>query len=189
MTSSAPVYDLMLLLDPEAQDTARAKVVADARTAIQAGGELARHDDWGTRPLAYPIGRRTAAEYHLLQFHPGRAELLGELDRSLRIADGILRFRLIKLKPGVPPAPDMRPVASPHAQAPAQPVTDAPAQPAAQASAPGSQAPGHVDGDGVAASEGQGAGGQAPAGGGGAPASEAAGEEGAEQALPAGESA
>ncbi len=108
MTLPAPTYDLMLLLDPQAEDAARAKIVADARSAIEAQGELVRHDEWGERALAYPIQRRANAEYHLLQFHAGTPELLAGLDRSLRITDGILRFRIIKLKPGVPEAPDMR---------------------------------------------------------------------------------
>ncbi|HXW58083.1 MAG TPA: 30S ribosomal protein S6 [Solirubrobacteraceae bacterium] len=108
MTLPAPTYDLTLLLDPDAEEATRAKIVADARAAIEARGELERLDEWGTRPLSYPIDRRRAADYYLLQFHASTPELLAELQRSLRITDGILRFRLIKLKPGVPPAPDLR---------------------------------------------------------------------------------
>jgi small subunit ribosomal protein S6 len=108
MTLPPPTYDLVMLLDPQAEDAARAKIVADARAAIEAQGELLRHDEWGERPLAYPIERKASAEYHLLQFHAGDTELLSGLDRTLRITDGVLRFRIIKLKPGVPDAPDMR---------------------------------------------------------------------------------
>jgi small subunit ribosomal protein S6 len=108
MTLPAPTYDLVMLLDPQAEDDARAKLVAEARAAIEAQGEFLRHDDWGTRALTYPIDRRAVAEYHLLQFHAGKPELLGSLERSLRIADDILRFRIVKLKPGVPDAPDMK---------------------------------------------------------------------------------
>ena len=108
MTPPSPTYDLVLLLDPQAQDTARAKIVADARAAIEAQGELLRHDEWGERPLAYPIERKASAEYHLLQFHVGETELLSALEHTLRITDGVLRFRIIKLGPGVPDAPDMR---------------------------------------------------------------------------------
>ncbi|HTU77451.1 MAG TPA: 30S ribosomal protein S6 [Solirubrobacteraceae bacterium] len=112
MTPPAPTYDLVLLLDPQAQESARAKIVADTRATIEGQGELLRHDEWGERPLAYPIERRTSAEYHLLQFHANAAELLSELPRTLRITDGVLRFRLIKLARGVPDAPDMRSSAS-----------------------------------------------------------------------------
>jgi small subunit ribosomal protein S6 len=112
MTLPAPTYDLVLLLDPEAEETTRAKLLADARAAIEAQGEFLRHDEWGNRTLSYPIDRKAVAEYHLLQFHARTPELLSTLDRSLRIADGIVRFRLIKLKPGVPDAPDMRAAAT-----------------------------------------------------------------------------
>jgi small subunit ribosomal protein S6 len=108
MTLPAPTYDLTLLLDSQAEEETRAKIVADARAAIDAQGELLRHDDWGERALTYPIQRKASAEYHLLQFHADTPDLLAELKRSLRITDGILRFRIIKLKPGVPEAPDMR---------------------------------------------------------------------------------
>jgi small subunit ribosomal protein S6 len=108
MTLPPPIYDLVLLLDTQLEEPARAKIVADARASIEAQGDLVRYDPWGERVLAYPIARKTSAEYHLLQFHAGSPQLLDSLEHSLRIIDGILRFRIIKLKPGVPEAPDMR---------------------------------------------------------------------------------
>lgn len=105
MTLPAPTYDLVLLLDPEAEEATRQKILADTRAAIEAEGEFLRHDGWGDRALTYPIDRKAVAEYHLLQFHAGAPELLSGLDRTLRITDGIVRFRIIKLKPGVPEAP------------------------------------------------------------------------------------
>jgi ribosomal protein S6 len=99
----------MLLLDPSAEQPVRAKIIADVLGAISAGGELTRHDEWGERALTYPIDHKTSAEYHLFQFHAASPELLGGLSRTLSITDGIIRFRTVKLKPGTPPAPDVRP--------------------------------------------------------------------------------
>ena len=107
MTKSEPTYDLVLLLDPQVEEETRAKILADTRDAIAAKGEVVGDQDWGARALAYPIERKTDAEYHLLQFHASTPELLGELDRTLRITDGILRFRIVKLEPGTPDPPDM----------------------------------------------------------------------------------
>ncbi|HEX7609090.1 MAG TPA: 30S ribosomal protein S6 [Solirubrobacteraceae bacterium] len=146
MTLPAPTFDLVLVLDPQAEDSVRAKIVADSRAAIEAGGELLRHDEWGERALAYPIERHANGEYHLLQFHRASAELLEGLDRTLRITDGILRFRIIKLKPGVPDAPDV-PGSAPAAPvavtaAPAAPAEEQPAEtPAAEAPAAAAPAP------------------------------------------------
>jgi len=124
MTSPAPTYDLVLLLDPQAEESARAKIVADTRATVEAQGELLRYDAWGERPLTYPIDKKTSAEYHLLQFHAGSAELLSGLDRTLRITDGVLRFRIVKLAPGVPDAPDMRSSSSVPAPAPRRTEAD-----------------------------------------------------------------
>jgi small subunit ribosomal protein S6 len=46
-----------------------------------------------------------------MQFH-GPAELLANLQRTLRITDGVVRFRIIKLEPGTP-APPARPERAP----------------------------------------------------------------------------
>jgi small subunit ribosomal protein S6 len=130
VTLPAPTYDLVLLLDTQAEDVARAKILADARSSIEQRGELLRDDDWGERPLAYPIRRRKSAEYHLFQFHAADTGLLSGLDRTLRITDGVIRFRLIKLRPGVPDPPDMRATAAgarrPEGEAPAPPAVDEP---------------------------------------------------------------
>jgi small subunit ribosomal protein S6 len=112
MTLPAPTYDLVLLLDPQAEESVRAKIVADTREAIAAKGELTHHDEWGERPLAYPIDHKATAEYHLLQFHATAVELIAELNRTLHITDGVIRFRINKLKPGTPAAPDMAPGAA-----------------------------------------------------------------------------
>jgi small subunit ribosomal protein S6 len=106
MTLPAPTYDLVILLDPQAEESTRLKIVADARAAIESEGEFLRHDEWGNRTMTYPIDHKTQAEYHLLQFH-ATPELLSTLNRTLRIVDEVIRFRIIKLAPGTPEAPEM----------------------------------------------------------------------------------
>jgi small subunit ribosomal protein S6 len=142
MTLPAPTYDLVLMIDPQAEETTRAKIVADARQAIEAQGELLRHDEWGDRAMAYPIDHKTNAEYHLLQFHT-TPELLSTLNRTLRITDELIRFRVIKLAPGTPEAPDM-PAASGAGTAPrteTEPSTAAPAAEAPIAEVPAAEVP------------------------------------------------
>ena len=153
MTLPAPTYDLVLLLDPQAEEPTRAKLVGDTRAAIEAQGELLRHDEWGERALAYPIDRKASAIYHLFQFHVGDTALLESLNRTLQIADEAIRFRIIKLAPGVPPAPDMSAGASARrgegdAPAAPTPATSAPASAPAEASeaaAPSEPAPSEPD--------------------------------------------
>jgi small subunit ribosomal protein S6 len=119
MAAPAPLYDLMLLLDSSATDDQRKKILSDVESAISATGEIVGNHDWGTRALAYEIRHKGDAEYHLLQFR-GPAELLANLQRTLRITDGVVRFRIIKLAPGTPAPPEPRPerVEAPPLEAP-----------------------------------------------------------------------
>jgi len=114
----APLYDLIVMLDTQAPDDARAKVLTDVQTAIAGGGgSVERDDDWGVRQMAYEIRHKPDAEYHLLQF-TGPPTLIEGLQRSLRINDAVVRHRVIKLRPGTPEPPQMRsepPAAEPAA--------------------------------------------------------------------------
>ncbi len=106
MAAPAPRYDLMLLLDPKAEDAQRTKIRADVRALIESEGSLDESYAYGTRPLAYEIEKGKESEYDLLQFQ-GPAGLLEHLQRTLSITDGVTRFRIIKQTPGAPPAPDL----------------------------------------------------------------------------------
>jgi small subunit ribosomal protein S6 len=143
----AAVYDLMLLLDPGVPDEQRAKILADAESAITSQGTLVGKHDWGRRALAYEIQHRDEAEYHLFQFNATPA-LLESLQRTLKLTDGVVRFRLIKLAPGTPEPPQARPPEPPrvetadHAAAEeAAPVEAAPAKEAPAEAAPSEAAP------------------------------------------------
>lgn len=109
MSKDPLLYDLVLLLSMETDADARAKLVDDVEAMITtAGGTVARRQDWGQRPTTYPVGHQGEANYHLLQF-TGPPALLESLSHTLRIADPVLRFRIIKVTPGTPAAPDAAP--------------------------------------------------------------------------------
>jgi small subunit ribosomal protein S6 len=122
MPAQNPTYDLMLLLDTAAPEEQREKVLAEAERLITANGAtvVSKHD-WGTRRTAFEIRHKNDAEYHLLQFEGG-PDVPAALDRYLRITDGVVRFRVIKLRAGLGPVPDLRAAAEP---APAEPAPEA----------------------------------------------------------------
>lgn len=105
MAATAHTYDLMLLLDPAAPDEQRAKILADTEASISSAGSIVGKHDWGTRATAYEIGHKGEAEYRLIQFE-GTPELLASLQRTLKITDGVIRFRIIKVAPGTPAPPE-----------------------------------------------------------------------------------
>jgi small subunit ribosomal protein S6 len=109
MAATPIIYDLVLVLSATAEEERRAKVRSDVENLITTeGGKVERNDDWHMRPLAYEIRHQREGEYHLIQF-TGPPALLETLQHTLRIDDGVLRFRIIKNLPGTPPPPDSPP--------------------------------------------------------------------------------
>jgi small subunit ribosomal protein S6 len=99
--AAAREYELVLMLDPQLDAPAREGLVQEARGQIEGGGTLKHENDWGLRKMAYEINRRTEADYRWFRFEAPSA-LLDSLDHNLKIADGVLRFRIFKVDPGAP---------------------------------------------------------------------------------------
>jgi len=109
MSKDPILYDLVLLLSADADEDTRNNLVGEVESMIAgAGGSVSRKQAWGQRPTPYRINHQTEADYHLLQF-TGPTSLLESLSHTLRIADSVLRFRIIKVLPGTPEAPDSAP--------------------------------------------------------------------------------
>ena len=104
-------YDLMLLLDPNAPEGRDQQILGDVDQMIGAGGSLIGRHDWGLRRMTFEIDHRPEAQYYLFQFE-GDVTLLERLNHMLKITDGVLRFRIIKLRAGTPPPPDPKPEAA-----------------------------------------------------------------------------
>jgi small subunit ribosomal protein S6 len=103
------LYDLMVLLDPDAPEERRSEILGNIEKMVQSGGgSVVGHHDWGVRRIAFEIEHRPEAAYHLYQFETDSKESLERLNHNLRIADGVLRFRIIKVKPGTPSPPAPR---------------------------------------------------------------------------------
>ena len=105
-------YDLFVLIDAEAPEERRAQILEGVKKQIDAGeGALKGDADWGVRKLAYEIGHRSEAYYHLFQIEAG-PELLKQLEHSLAIDDAVLRHRIIRLSRGAPEQPPEPPPSS-----------------------------------------------------------------------------
>jgi len=106
MAQLPPIYDLMVLLSTSAEDDRRARILADVeQTIADRGGSVELKQEWGVRRLAFEIAHTPDAEYHLLQFS-GPPALVETLAYNLKITDGVVRHRIIKVTPGTPPPPE-----------------------------------------------------------------------------------
>jgi len=108
MARGEQLYDLMLMLSSEIDDDGRDQVLDQIRSIIEnGGGRIESQHDWGLRAMTFEIAHRGEAEYHLFKFY-GPPAVHDELRRRLRIADGVVRLRIIKVLPGTPPPPEVR---------------------------------------------------------------------------------
>jgi small subunit ribosomal protein S6 len=130
------------MLDPGRDAPARDALAGEAKKQIEGGGSLKHENNWGLRKLAYEIDRSNEADYRWFRFEASN-ELLEGLDHSLKIADGVLRFRIFRVDPDAPvmvppavaaPAPGRdrdrdreRPAAPPPPQRDEAPAAEAPA--------------------------------------------------------------
>ncbi len=90
-------FETLLLLSPELSAESREGILA-ALTGIIAreGGKLAEVDQWGMRDLAYPVHKLMRGFYVRLVYE-APAALVAELERNIRITDGIFKFITVKL--------------------------------------------------------------------------------------------
>jgi small subunit ribosomal protein S6 len=143
-------YELVLMLDPGQDAAARDAAANEAKSQIEAKGSLKHENVWGLRKMAYEINKRNEADYRWFRFE-APTELLEQLDHNLKVADGVLRFRIFKVDADtpvvVPPAtaapgpatsrerPSAPPPAPAEAAAPEAPAPVAVAEPAVETEA------------------------------------------------------
>lgn len=89
------------MLDPGRDAPGRDAVANEAKSQIEAAGTLKHENAWGLRKLAYEIGKSNEADYRWFRFE-APTELLEQLDHNLKIADGVLRFRIFKVDADTP---------------------------------------------------------------------------------------
>ena len=89
-------YEILLMLDPELAEDGQNEIVARVRELAEShGGAWQGHEPWGRRKLAYEIGRRSEANYHLLLFDADPSTL-DEITRVLKITDGVMRHMAVR---------------------------------------------------------------------------------------------
>jgi small subunit ribosomal protein S6 len=89
------------MLDPQLDAPDRDSLAQISRGQIEDAGSLKQENAWGLRKMAYEINKRTEADYRWFRFE-APTDLLETLDHTLKIADGVLRFRIFKVDPETP---------------------------------------------------------------------------------------
>ena len=91
-------YELMVIIAGDVEDPkAQAWIKTVTSEITKAGGSIhGKPDWWGKRAYAYPINKKEAGYYLVVEcLADGGA--LDELERQLRLADDIVRHKLLRL--------------------------------------------------------------------------------------------
>ena len=89
-------YECLYVIVPELNEEETKSVIEKFNGVITAnGGMIENVDEWGKRRLAYTIDYKTEGYYVLVNFS-APATLPDEVERVLRITDGVIRFMVVK---------------------------------------------------------------------------------------------
>lgn len=90
-------YEVMIIVDVDTDDAGVRQVLAKATELLESeGGRVATTDLWGRRRFAYEIGRKHEGIYAVLELATS-APNLDSLDRQLRLADEVVRHKILRL--------------------------------------------------------------------------------------------
>jgi len=90
MAKTMANYELMYIIDVDIGDEQIAAMVEKFRSLIEANGTVNELEEMGKRKLAYLINDKPEGYYVLVKFTSG-PDFPAELDRVLKITDGIMR--------------------------------------------------------------------------------------------------
>lgn len=88
-------YETVVVYSLKNGEEAAKELAEKFKAMMEANGTVDSVDEWGKRRLAYPINDEEDG-YYVLYNHACEPEFPAELDRVLRITDGILRSLIIK---------------------------------------------------------------------------------------------
>ncbi|MCQ2479546.1 MAG: 30S ribosomal protein S6 [Clostridia bacterium] len=88
-------YETMFLFSVKNGEEATTALVEKMKALVSANGTLESVDEWGKRKLAYVIDHETEG-YYVLMNYECEPEFPAELDRIVKITDGVLRALIIK---------------------------------------------------------------------------------------------
>ena len=99
--SESRQYELIYVLAPDVGDEGVSALHAQVQEIVEErGGQIKKTDNeppnWGRRRMAYEIGRHREGIY-VLELVSGPGELVGELDRRLKVADNVLRYLIVRV--------------------------------------------------------------------------------------------
>lgn len=90
-------YELTYIINPVISDDQTKNMVRRVNKLIEEnGGSVLEIDEWGNNRLSYTIDKKRSG-YYVNMYFKAPGELIGQLERRLRIEDNILRFLTLRM--------------------------------------------------------------------------------------------
>ncbi len=89
-------YELVFILPPDLEESKEKEILDRLDNVVEKfDGVFVKREDWGVRKLAYEIKGFSKGHYYLMDF-AGSTEIVTELERHLKMIEGVLRFLTMK---------------------------------------------------------------------------------------------
>ncbi|HLB42499.1 MAG TPA: 30S ribosomal protein S6 [Gammaproteobacteria bacterium] len=95
-TETARHYEVVFLVHPDQSEQVPAMIERYNGLISQRKGKVHRLEDWGRRPLAYPINKVMKAHYVLLNVECDQSTI-NELKENFRYNDAVIRHLILKV--------------------------------------------------------------------------------------------
>ncbi|HOJ60389.1 MAG TPA: 30S ribosomal protein S6 [bacterium] len=94
---AASLYELLYIVDSSLDESVVQRLSSEVRnTILEAGGEIHKESNWGTRQLAYPLKKKTHGMYINLEFTAPETTP-AKIQELIKTRMGILRELILKV--------------------------------------------------------------------------------------------
>lgn len=91
------VYEILFIVDPNLGEPEVDALATQVQGyAEKEGGRVQKAEKWGKKRLAYVIGKHREGSYVLLVVE-GRGSMVKEVERRIRVTDGVIRFLTVRV--------------------------------------------------------------------------------------------
>ena len=95
------LYETLFVVHPEKGPRIKEFIERFKKVIEGQDGAVTNIDEWGARDLAYRIEKQARGYYTLLRYNAS-GKAVDELERNLKLTDGILRYLTVRADPDTP---------------------------------------------------------------------------------------
>jgi len=90
-------YETLYIVNPDLPGETYQQVLGKFNGLVESSrGVIIKVDEWGNRPLAYPVKKFEKGAFVLLQYC-GDAGITNALERDLRLDDRVIKYQTVKI--------------------------------------------------------------------------------------------